>query len=140
MLESIGTVAICAAALWGARYVWNFWQYRKSIGVVEALAISIKEKADFAAARTSPEEAESTYLIAALLKGVADSLSYGKLANPEVAGAQLRIVEGMIASPDDISFYTGQPMSSVTDIRLGLLRARESFVLLHQAHGTASLA
>jgi hypothetical protein len=140
MLEFIGTVAICAVAIWAARYLWNFWQYRKSINALETLAMAIKTKADFVASSAGPEAAEKTYVIAVCLKSVADSLSYGKLANPLIARTQLQVLEGMIASPDDIAFFMDKPINSITEVRLGLVRARESFVLLHQAMGSRPMA
>ncbi len=140
MLEFIGTVAICAVALWIARYLWNFWQYRKSINALEELAAAVKAKADFVASSAGHDAAEKVYVIAVCLKSVADSLSYGKLANPLIAGTQLQVLESMIASPDDIAFFMGRPENSVTEVRLGLVRARESFVLLHQAMGSRPMA
>ncbi|WP_223214315.1 hypothetical protein [Xanthomonas cucurbitae] len=79
---------------------------------------------------------QKTYFIAICLKSLADSLSYGKLANPLIAGTQLEVLEGMIGSPDDVAFYMDKSVDSITEIRLGLVRARESFVLLHQAMGS----
>jgi len=38
-------------------------------------------------------------------------------------------------SPDDVAFFMERPVESITKIRLGLVRARESFVLLHRAMG-----
>jgi hypothetical protein len=133
MLEFIGTVAICAFVIWVARYLWNFSQYRKSINQVETLAAAVKAKADFVSSSAGHDAAEKVYFIAVCLKSVADSLSYGKLANPLIAATQLEVLEGMIASPDDIAFFMDKPENSITEIRLGLVRARESFVLLHQA-------
>ncbi len=139
MLEFIGTAAICAAALWGARHLWNFWQYRRSINAVEALAVAVRAKADFVAASAGHDAAEKTYLIAVCLKSVADSLSYGKAVNPLIAGTQLDVMDRMIESPDDIAYFMDNPAESITDIRLGLVRARESFVLLHRAMGSRPL-
>ena len=136
MLEFIGMVAVCAAGLWLARYLWNFWRFRQSINAVEALALAVKAKADFVAAEAGADAAEKTYFIAICLKSLADSLSYGKLANPLIAGTQLEVLEGMIGSPDDVAFYMGKSVESITEVRLGLVRARESFVLLHQAMGS----
>jgi hypothetical protein len=133
MLEFIGTLAICAFALWLARYLWNFLQYRKSISQVETLAAAVKAKADFVSSSAGQDAAEKIYFIAFCLKSVADSLSYGRLANPIIAETQLDVLEGMIASPNDIAFFMDKSENSITEIRLGLVRARESFVLLHQA-------
>ena len=136
MLEFIGMVAVCAAGLWLARYLWSLWRFRQSINAVEALALAVKAKADFVAAEAGAVAAEKTYFIAICLKSLADSLSYGKLANPLIAGTQLEVLEGMIGSPDDVAFYMGKSVESITEVRLGLVRARESFVLLHQAMGS----
>lgn len=136
MLEFIGTAAICAVALWGARHLWNFWQYRKSISAVEALAIAVKAKADFVAVSAGHDAAEKTYLIAVCLKSLADSLSYGKVASPLIARTQFEVLEGMIGSPDDVAFFMDKPVESVTEIRVRLVCARESFVLLHRAAGS----
>ncbi|MGV1110344.1 hypothetical protein, partial [Xanthomonas translucens] len=103
---------------------------------VETLASAVKAKADFVAAEAGADAAEKTYFIAICLKSLADSLSYGKLANPLIAGTQLEVLEGMIGSPDDVAFYMGKSVDSITEIRLGLVRARESFVLLHRAMGS----
>lgn len=135
MLEFIGTVAICAAGLWLARYLWNFWRFRQSINAVEALASAVKAKADFVATSAGHDAAEKTYFIAICLKSLADSLSYGKVANPLIAGTQLEVLEGMIGSPDDVAFYMGKSGSSITMIRLRLVRARDYFILLHRAMG-----
>lgn len=139
MLELIGVAAICAAALWFVRYLWNFWQYRQSINAVEALAAAVRTKADFVSSNVSPDAAEKIYFIAVCLKGLADSLSYGKLANPLIAETQLQVLDGMIASPDDIAYFMDRPERSITEIQLGLVRARESFLLLHQAIGSRPL-
>ncbi|WP_111265316.1 hypothetical protein [Marilutibacter maris] len=133
MLEFIGTIAICAACLWLVRYLWRFWRYRQSISTVEALALAVKAKADFVAINAGSDAAESPYFIAACLKGLADSLSYGSIASPLVAKAQLNVLEQMIGSPDDVAFIMDRSIESITDIRLGLIHARESFILLHQA-------
>lgn len=133
MLEFIGTVAICAAGLWLARYLWNFWRFRQSINAVEALASAVKAKADFVATSTGHDAAEKTYFIAICLKSLADSLSYGKIANTLIAETQLDVLDGMIESPDDVAFYMDRPVDLIANIRLGLVRARESFVLLYQA-------
>lgn len=139
MLEFIGTVAICIAGVWLVRYLWNFWRFRQSINAVEVLASAVKAKADFVAANAGHDAAEKTYFIATCLKGLADSLSYGKVANPLIAGTQLEVLEGMIGSPDDVAFYMDKPVDSITEIRLGLVRSRESFVLLHRAIGSEPL-
>lgn len=136
MLEFVGTVAICAACLWLARYLWNFWRFRQSINAVEALASAVKAKADFVAANAGHDAAEKTYFIAICLKSLANSLSYGKVANPLIAGTQLEVLDSMIGSPGDMAFYMDRPVDSLTDMRLGLVRARESFVLLHRAMGS----
>lgn len=136
MLEFIGTVAVCAAGLWLARYLWSFWRFRQSINAVEALASAVKAKADFVAAKAGTDAAEKTFFMAICLKSLADSLSYGKVANPLIAGTQLEVLEGMIGSPDDVAFYMDKPVDSITEIRLGLVRARESFALLHRAAGS----
>ncbi|MEE7545871.1 hypothetical protein HF319_01340 [Xanthomonas sp. Kuri4-1] len=136
MLEFIGTVAICAAGVWLARYLWNFWRFRQSINAVEALASAVKAKADFVAASAGHDVAERTYFIAICMKSLADSLSYGKVANPLIAGTQLEVLEGMIGSPSDLAFFMDKPVEALTGLRLGLARARESFVLLHQAMGS----
>ncbi|OQP70597.1 hypothetical protein IA54_016340 [Xanthomonas phaseoli pv. syngonii LMG 9055] len=139
MLEFIGMVAVCAAGLWLARYLWSFWRFRQSINAVEALASAVKAKADFVAAEVGADAAEKTYFIAICLKSLADSLSYGKLANPLIAGTQLEVLEGMIGSPDDVAFYMDRSVDSLTDIRLGLVRARDLFVLLHRAMGSSPI-
>ncbi|MBV6811592.1 hypothetical protein KWH19_17915 [Xanthomonas campestris pv. pennamericanum] len=139
MLEFIGTVAVCAAGLWLARYLWSFWRFRQSINAVEALASAVKAKADFVAAEAGADAAEKTYFIAICLKSVADSLSYGKLANPLIAGIQLEVLEGMIGSPDDMVFYMDRSVDALTDMRLGLVRARDSFVLLYRAMGSSPI-
>lgn len=139
MLEFIGTVAVCAAGLWLARYLWNFWRFRQSINAVEALASAVKAKADFVAAKAGADAAEKTYFIAICLKSLADSLSYGKVANPLVAETQLDVLEGMIGSPDDVAFYMDKSADSITEIRLQLVRARESFVFLHRAMVSRSI-
>ncbi|MGV7175313.1 hypothetical protein [Xanthomonas axonopodis] len=77
--------------------------------------------------------------MAICLKSLADSLSYGKVAIPLIAGKQLEVLEGMIGSPDDVAFFMDKSVDPITEIRLGLVRARESFVLLHQAMGSKSL-
>lgn len=136
MLEFIGTVAVCAVGLWLVRYLWSFWRFRQSINAVEALASAVKAKADFVATSAGHDAAEKTYFIAICLKSLADSLSYGKVANPLIAGTQLEVLEGMIGSPDDVAFYMDKSVDSITEIRLGLMRARESFVLLHRAMGS----
>lgn len=133
MLEFIGTVAVCAAGLWLARYLWSFWRFRQSISAVEVLASAVKSKADFVAAKAGADAAEKTYFIAICLKSLADSLSYGKIANTLIAGTQLDVLDGMIGSPDDVAFYMDRPVDLIADTRLGLVRARESFVLLYQA-------
>ncbi|UNK57470.1 hypothetical protein MNQ95_15310 [Pseudoxanthomonas daejeonensis] len=133
MLEFIGTAAICAVAFWVARYLWNFWKYRRSVNAVEALAIAVKARADFVAASAGHDAAEKIYFVAVCFKSLADSLSYGKVANPLIAETQLDVLERMIGSPDDIAFFMGRPVESIAEIRLGLVRARESFVLLHRA-------
>ncbi|MCC5088634.1 hypothetical protein [Xanthomonas campestris] len=140
MLEFIGTVAVCAVALPVARYLWNFWQYRKSINAVEVLAAAVKAKADFVSSSAGYDAAEKVHVIAVCLKSVADSLSYGKIANSLIAGTQLQVLESMIASPDDIAFFMDKPENSITEVRLGLVRARESFVLLHQTMGSRPMA
>lgn len=139
MLEFIGTVAVCAAGFWLARYLWSFWRFRQSINAVEALASAVKAKADFVAAKAGADAAEKIYFIATCLKSLADSLSYGKVANPLIAGTQLEVLEGMIGSPDDVAFFMERPVESITKIRLGLVRARESFVLLHRAMGSRAM-
>jgi len=136
MLEFIGTVAVCAVGLWLVRYLWSFWRFRQSINAVEALASAVKAKADFVAAKAGADAAEKAFFMAICLKSLADSLSCGKVANPLIAGAQLEVLEGMIGSPDDVAFYMDKPVDSITEIRLGLVRARESFVLLHRAMGS----
>lgn len=133
MLEFIGTFAICVVALWVANYLWNFWNYRQSINAVEALAAAVQKRADFVSSKASPEAADNVQVIAACLHGVANSLNYGKLSNPSIAATQLQVLESMIASPDDIAFFMDKEINATTEIRLGLVRARESFVLLHQA-------
>lgn len=133
MLEFIGTVAVCAAGLWLTRYLWSFWRFRQSINAVEALASAVEAKADFVAAKAGADAAEKTYFIAICLKSLADSLSYGKVANTLVARTQLEVLEGMIESPDEVAFYMDMPVYLIADIRLGLMRARESLVLLYQA-------
>ena len=139
MLEFIGTVAVCAAGLSLTRYLWSFWRFRQSINAVEALASAVKAKADFVAAKAGADAAEKTFFMAICLKSLADSLSYGKVANPLIAGTQLEVLEGMIGSPDDVAFYMDKPVDSITEIRLGLVRARESFVLLHRAAGSGPI-
>ncbi|MDH4909530.1 hypothetical protein ACWA5G_03415 [Xanthomonas axonopodis pv. ricini] len=139
MLEFIGTVAVCAVGLWLVRYLWSFWRFRQSINAVEALASAVKAKADFVAAKAGADAAEKTFFMAICLKSLADSLSYGKVAIPLIAGKQLEVLEGMIGSPDDVAFFMDKSVDSITEIRLGLVRARESFVLLHQAMGSKSL-
>lgn len=135
MLEFIGTVAVCAAGFWLARYLWSFWRFRQSINAVETLASAVKAKADFVAAKAGADAAEKTYFIAICLKSLADALSYGKVATPLIAGTQLEVLEGMIGSPSDVAFFMDKPVEALTELRLGLVRARESFVLLHQAMG-----
>lgn len=133
MLEFAGTVAICAAGVWLARYLWNFWRFRQSINAVKALASAVKAKADFVTASAGHDAAEK---IAICLKSLADSLSYGKVANPLIAGTQLEVLEGMIGSPGDAAFFMNRPVEALTGLRQELARARESFVLLHQAMGS----
>lgn len=133
MLEFIGMVAVCAAGLWLARYIWSFWRFRQSINAVEVLASAVKAKADFVAAKAGADAAEKTFFMAICLKSLADSLSSGKVANPLIAVTQLEVLEGMIGSPDDVAFYMNKPLSSITEIRLRLVRAHESFVLLNRA-------
>jgi len=140
MLEFIGTVAICAAGLWLVRHLWNFWRFRQSINAVEALASAVKAKADFVATSAGHDAAEKTYFIAICLKSLADSLSYGKVANPLIAGTQLEVLEGMIGSPYDVAFFMNKPVDSITEIRRRLVRARESFVLMHRAMGATQIS
>jgi hypothetical protein len=61
-------------------------------------ASAVKAKADFVAAKAGADAAEKIYFIATCLKSLADSLSYGKVANPLIAGTQLEVLEGMIGS------------------------------------------
>jgi len=133
MLEFIGTVAVCAAGLWLARYLWGFWRFRQSISAVEVLASAVKSKADFVAAKAGADAAEKTYFIAICLKSLADSLSYGKVANTLIAGAQLEVLGAMIESPDEVAFYMDRPVDSIDEIRLRLVRAYDSFILLQHA-------
>lgn len=63
MLEFIGMVAVCAAGLWLARYLWSFWRFRQSINAVEALASAVKAKADFVAAEVGADAAEKPTLL-----------------------------------------------------------------------------
>lgn len=135
MLEFIGTVAICAAGIGLARYLWSFWKFRQSINAVEALASAVKMKADLVAANVGHDAAEKIHFVAICLKSLADSLSYGKAANPLIAETQLEVLEGMIGSPEDVAFFMGKPIESITEISLGLVRARDSFVLLLRAKG-----
>ncbi|MEA9769908.1 MULTISPECIES: hypothetical protein [Xanthomonas] len=139
MLEFIGTVAVCAVGLWLARYFWNFWRFRQSISAVEALASAVKSKADFVAARAGADAAEKTYFISICLKSLADSLSYGKVANPLIAGTQLEVLEGMIGSPEDVAYFMNKPVEAIIEIRLGLMRARDSFALLHRVIGVSQM-
>jgi hypothetical protein len=133
VLEFIGIVAICAVLLWVASYLWKFWQYRQSIHSVEALASAVKAKAAFVASIEGHDAAEKVHLIAVCLQSVADSLSYGKIANPLIVGTQLQVLDSITESPGEIAFFMDRPESSVAEIRLGIVRARESFVLLCQA-------
>jgi len=130
MLEFAGIVAICAACIWLARYLWSFWRFRQSINAVEALASAVRAKADFVAAKSGPNAAEKTYFIAICLRSLAHSLSYGQVANSLIVGTQLEVLEGMIESPDDLAFYMNDPGCSIKKMRLHLVRARESFILL----------
>lgn len=139
MLEFIGTVAVCAAGLWLARYLWSFWRFRQSINAVEILASAVKAKADFIAANAGHDTAEEAYFVAICLKSLADSLSYGKIASSLTAKAQLEVLERLISSPADISFYTGHSVDKVANLWRELVRARDSFVLLYRAVGTVSV-
>ena len=132
-MEFIGMAAICMVVLWLVRYFWNFRTYRKSISAVEAIASAVKRKADLVATNAGPDAAEKTYLIAVCLKGVADSLSYGKLSNSFAVEAQLQMLSAMIESPDDIAFYLDRPVGSVGEFSDSLIKARESFLLLCSA-------
>ncbi|OOX17727.1 hypothetical protein Xazr_11460 [Xanthomonas campestris pv. azadirachtae] len=136
MLEFVGMVAVCAVGLWLARYLWNFWRFRQSINAVDALASAVKAKADLVAANAGHDAAEKTYFMAICLKSLAKSLSYGKVANPLIAGTHLEVLEGMIGSPEDVAYFMDKPVEAITEIRLGLVRARESFILLHRAMGS----
>ena len=133
MLEFIGTAAVCVVVIWLVRYFWNFRTYRKSIDAVELLASAVKRKADLVAINVGPDAAEKTYFIAVCLKGVADSLSYGKLSNSFAVEAQLQMLSAMIESPDDIAFYLERPVGSVGQFSDSLIKARESFLLLCSA-------
>ena len=136
MLELIGTLAICAACLWLVCYLLRFWQFRQSITILERLAIAVKVKGDLVSANMGSDAAEKTYLIAACLKGIAASLTYGRIANPAVADTQFQVLQGMIASPDDIAFYMdSRNLDAVVATRLALIRARDSFAQLYQALG-----
>ncbi|UKE63563.1 hypothetical protein KM539_09065 [Xanthomonas translucens pv. poae] len=135
MLEFVGIVAICAACIWLARYLWSFWKFRQSINALEALASAVKAKADFVAAKAGPEAAEKTYFIAICLKSLADSLTYGRIANLSIAGKQLEVLDEMLKSPEDVAFYMDRSINSVADIMHCLLGARDSFVSLHRAFG-----
>ncbi|OOW62124.1 hypothetical protein Xlen_09190 [Xanthomonas campestris pv. leeana] len=136
MLEFVGMVAVCAVGLWLARYLWNFWRFRQSFNAVDALASAVKAKADLVAANAGHDAAEKTYFMAICLKSLANSLSYGRVANPLIAGTQLEVLEGMIGSPDDVAFYMDKSLNSIADIRLRLVRAREYFILLCRAMGS----
>ncbi len=43
------------------------------------------------------------------------------------------MLESMIGSPDDLAFYVDKPVDFIMEITLGLVWARESFVLLQRA-------
>ncbi|KOR40177.1 hypothetical protein ADT25_20165 [Xanthomonas oryzae] len=136
MLEFVGMVAVCAVGLWLARYLWNFWRFRQSINAVNTLASAVKAKADLVAANAGQDASEKTYFMAICLKSLANSLSYGRVANPLIAGTQLEVLEGMIGSQEDVAYFMDKPVEAITEIRLGLVRARESFILLHRAMGS----
>lgn len=136
MLEFVGTLAVCAAVIWLIRYLWRFWQYRRSISVLEQLAVAIKVKGDLVATSLGQEAADSSYLIAVCLKGVANSLSYGNIASKELADTQLNILEGLIESPKDVAYYMDiSQIDSLVSIRMSLLRARDSFLMLRLRNG-----
>lgn len=90
MLGFIVTVEICIAGVWLVRYLWNFWRFRQSISAVKVLASAVKEKADFVAPNAGHDAAEKAYFIAICLKDLADSLSYGNVANPPKRAHSLR--------------------------------------------------